>query len=35
MHAAAKTVERPLAQVPYEELCPGNAMLEKLQQGFR
>ena len=35
MHAAAKTVERPLSQVPYEELCPGRAMLDKLQQGFR
>ena len=25
----------PLAQVPYEQLCPGSAELEKLQRGFR
>ena len=35
MHAAAKTVKRPLSQVPYEELCPGNAALRKLQEGYR
>jgi 2-oxoglutarate ferredoxin oxidoreductase subunit beta len=35
MHAAAKTVKRPLAQVPYEELCPGSAALRKLQDGYR
>jgi 2-oxoglutarate ferredoxin oxidoreductase subunit beta len=35
MHAGNKTVKRPLAEVPYEELCPGSAMLEKLQQGYR
>ena len=35
MHAAAKTVKRPLAQVPYEELCPGSAALRKLQDAYR
>jgi 2-oxoglutarate/2-oxoacid ferredoxin oxidoreductase subunit beta len=35
MHAAAKTVKRPLVEVPYEELCPGSAALGKLQEGYR
>jgi len=35
MHAAAKTVKRPLSQVPYEELCPGSAALRKLQDAYR
>jgi 2-oxoglutarate ferredoxin oxidoreductase subunit beta len=35
MHAAAKTVKRPLAQVPYEELCPGSGALRKLQESYR
>jgi len=35
MHSTLGTVERPLAQVPFEELCPGSEALEKLQQVFR
>jgi 2-oxoglutarate ferredoxin oxidoreductase subunit beta len=35
MHDGAKTDDRPLAQIPYEELCPGNAALEKLQRAYR
>jgi 2-oxoglutarate ferredoxin oxidoreductase subunit beta len=35
MHSTLGTVERPLAQVPFEELCPGREALEKLQQVFR
>ena len=35
MHAAAKTVKRPLSQVPHEELCPGSAALRKLQDAYR
>jgi len=35
MHAVAKTVETPLIDVPYEQLCPGNAALQKLMEGFR
>ncbi len=35
MHAAAKTVSRPLAQMPFEELCPGEAALRKLQDAYR
>jgi 2-oxoglutarate/2-oxoacid ferredoxin oxidoreductase subunit beta len=30
MHALAGTVERPLVELPYEELCPGRAALEEL-----
>jgi len=35
MHAVAKTVQTPLIDVPYEQLCPGNAALQKLMEGFR
>jgi 2-oxoglutarate ferredoxin oxidoreductase subunit beta len=35
MHEQSNTVARPLVQVPYSELCPGGAELEKLQKRFR
>ncbi len=35
MHAGAKTVDTPLTRLPFDELCPGNAALAKLQQGYR
>jgi 2-oxoglutarate ferredoxin oxidoreductase subunit beta len=35
MHAMAKTVEAPLSQIPYGELCPGNAALQQLQRAYR
>jgi 2-oxoglutarate ferredoxin oxidoreductase subunit beta len=35
MHAAAKTPERPLTELPYDSLCPGAAALEALQRGYR
>jgi 2-oxoglutarate ferredoxin oxidoreductase subunit beta len=35
MHEAAKTVDRPLAQIPYSELCPGSAALDRLQRAYR
>ncbi len=35
MHAAAKTVQTPLARVPFEELCPGDAALQALQKAYR
>jgi 2-oxoglutarate/2-oxoacid ferredoxin oxidoreductase subunit beta len=35
MHDGNKTVQRPLSEVPFEELCPGRAALEKLQQKYR
>ena len=35
MHAAAKTVRKPLTQVPFAELCPGGAALQELQDDYR
>jgi 2-oxoglutarate/2-oxoacid ferredoxin oxidoreductase subunit beta len=35
MHAQSETVPTPLTQLPYEQLCPGNAELQKLQARFR
>jgi 2-oxoglutarate/2-oxoacid ferredoxin oxidoreductase subunit beta len=35
MHELNDTTEVPLAQVPYEKLCPGSAALDKLQAVFR
>ena len=35
MHAVSKTVETPLVDVPFEELCPGNDALQKLMAQFR
>jgi 2-oxoglutarate ferredoxin oxidoreductase subunit beta len=35
MHAGAKTIRKPLSQVPYEELCPGADVLRKIQEGYR
>ena len=35
MHEGAKTTDVPLSKLKYEELCPGSAALEKLQQAYR
>jgi 2-oxoglutarate ferredoxin oxidoreductase subunit beta len=35
LHTQNETVDMPLTQLPYEQLCPGNAELQKLQQRFR
>jgi 2-oxoglutarate ferredoxin oxidoreductase subunit beta len=35
MHAAAKTVARPLVKVDYAELCPGGSALAELQEEYR
>jgi 2-oxoglutarate/2-oxoacid ferredoxin oxidoreductase subunit beta len=35
MHEQLNTISTPLVQVPYEDLCPGSAELEKLQRRFR
>ncbi|MDP9177938.1 MAG: 2-oxoacid:ferredoxin oxidoreductase subunit beta [Gemmatimonadota bacterium] len=35
MHAVSKTVETPLVDVPFEQLCPGNDALQKLMEKFR
>ncbi len=35
MHAASKTVDVPLSKLPFEELCPGRAALDALQDTYR
>ena len=35
MHALLGTVAEPLVDLPYEQLCPGNAALDELQREFR
>jgi 2-oxoglutarate/2-oxoacid ferredoxin oxidoreductase subunit beta len=35
MHAVNGTVERPLVEVPYEELCPGSKALAELMDEYR
>ena len=35
MHAVSKTIERPLIELPYEELCPGRAALDELMEEYR
>src|SRR5688500_503655 len=35
MHEQSDTVDVPLTQIPHDQLCPGNAELQKLQQRFR
>jgi 2-oxoglutarate ferredoxin oxidoreductase subunit beta len=35
MHAVNGTVDEPLTRVPYEQLCPGSAALEALQDEYR
>jgi 2-oxoglutarate/2-oxoacid ferredoxin oxidoreductase subunit beta len=35
MHAINGTVERPLVELPYEELCPGSKALSELQDEYR
>lgn len=35
MHDLNQTSQTPLTQLPYEKLCPGNAVLGKLQEEFR
>jgi 2-oxoglutarate ferredoxin oxidoreductase subunit beta len=35
MHAVARTIETPLVDVPYDQLCPGNDALQKLMDRFR
>jgi 2-oxoglutarate ferredoxin oxidoreductase subunit beta len=35
LHEQNETVSMPLAQVPFEQLCPGSAELDKLQRSFR
>ena len=35
MHALNKTVQRPLVDVPFAELCPGSKALDELMSEFR
>jgi len=35
MHGVAGTIERPLVELPYEELCPGSAALAELMGEYR
>ena len=35
MHGVSNTVERPLVDLPFETLCPGNAALEALMEEYR
>jgi hypothetical protein len=35
MHAVAKTVETPLAELPFETLCPGQTALQALMERYR
>ena len=35
MHALNRTVQRPLVELPYAELCPGNAQLQELMGEYR
>src|SRR5262245_19808130 len=34
MHDLNATIETPLAQLPFEKLCPGSAVLDKIQAAF-
>ena len=35
MHAVAKTVDTPLAELPFETLCPGQTALQALMEKYR
>jgi 2-oxoglutarate ferredoxin oxidoreductase subunit beta len=35
MHDTSQTTDVPLAQLPFDKLCPGRAALEELQKSFR
>ncbi len=35
MHSALRTVPTPLVDLPFEQLCPGSAALERLMQRYR
>jgi 2-oxoglutarate ferredoxin oxidoreductase subunit beta len=35
MHENEKTVETPLADLPFDALCPGSAELQRLMERFR
>ena len=35
MHGVSGTVDRPLVELPYEELCPGSGALAELMAEYR
>jgi hypothetical protein len=35
MHEVANTVEQPLVDLPFEQLCPGKEALDKLMDEYR
>jgi 2-oxoglutarate ferredoxin oxidoreductase subunit beta len=35
MHSVSRTVDQPLVDIPYEELCPGSEALDALMEEFR
>lgn len=35
MHALNRTIEQPLVELPFSELCPGNARLQELMADYR
>ncbi|HVZ78781.1 MAG TPA: 2-oxoacid:ferredoxin oxidoreductase subunit beta [Gemmatimonadaceae bacterium] len=35
LHALSQTVDQPLANLPFGELCPGNDALQQLQEEYR
>ena len=35
MHDTNGTVDTPLCELPFEQLCPGSATLDQFQRGYR
>jgi 2-oxoglutarate ferredoxin oxidoreductase subunit beta len=35
MHGVSETIDRPLVDIPYEELCPGSGALAELMDEYR
>ena len=35
MHGVSGTIDRPLVELPYEELCPGSGALAELMAEYR
>jgi hypothetical protein len=35
MHEISRTIDRPLVDIPFEELCPGSAELDALMEEYR
>jgi hypothetical protein len=35
MHAVAGTIDRPLTELPFAELCPGSGALSELMDEYR